>query len=336
MSYFDMIGSLLQGTAAIQDSMVNLGGAAYNIYNQERNYAAQTQQKNWAYADSRAANDMMNYYMRHGNLDGYVSNVSSQDYNDVADYFNPFLSLQGLELQQRAQKLSEEQYKYSKYVTENSAQIRMNDYKKAGLSPLLALGNTASFNPTSISSGSSAPVGKNRPSYNNLASLHFNSNIASTIADLRRTNAEVERIKADTNYINAQTETESVKPSVLLTGIAKDKADINRINTTSDLIKQQISSEFYKGLLTKNQIEYYAQQISELEWNINIARRNGTSTHDSSATLLKNVNAIVNSMGVDLNSTLGQVLVGAGVAIGTGVAVKQAIDGVKFKKSKGK
>lgn len=331
-----MFGNLLQGAASVADSVTNLFGLGYNIASQEHNKREQTAQKNWAFADSRAANDMMQYFLRHGNLDGYISSVSDQDYDDVADYFNPFVSLQNLELQQRAQKFSEEQYKYSKYVTENSSQIRINDLKKAGLSPLLALGNTATFSPTSISSGSSAPVGRNRPSYNNLASLQFTTNLASSVADLRRTNAEVERIKADTELINAQTETEGVKPSALRTGIAKDEADIKRINSTTELIKKQVNTEFYRGLLTKNQIEYYAQQIAELEWNIEIARLNGTSTHDTSASLLKNVNSIVSSMGIDLNSSLGQVLVAAGVAIGTGVAVKDAIDGFKPKKNKGK
>lgn len=322
-----IFGSLLQGAAAVADSITNAFGTGYNIFNQEYNKKEQTAQKNWAFADSRTANDMVSYFMKHGSLAGYKSSVSSQDYNDVADYFNPFLSLSGLELQQRAQKLSEEQYKYSKYVTENSAQIRMKDYEKAGLSPLLAAGNTASYSPTSFVGGSSAPVGKNRPSYNNLASLQIQSGIANAVGMLRKTDAEIENIKADTDFKNAQTYTEGFKPSVMLTGIAKDKAAINRINYTSDLIKQQVTTEFYKGLLTKNQIEYYSQQIAELEWNINIARRNGTSTHDNTATLLKYVNGIVGSMGIDLNSTVGKFLVGAGVAIGTGVAVRQALKG---------
>lgn len=291
-----MIGSILQGAGALFDSTVGLG---YNIGNTEYNKSQQTANKNWAYADSRAANDMMHYFMKYGSLDGYQSSVSFQDYNDVADYFNPYLSLSSLELSQRAQDLSAEQFKYSKYITENSTQIRMNDLKKAGLSPLLALGNSASYSPVSISgSGPSGNTGKNRPSYNNIASLQ-GTQLANAIANIRLLDAQTKNINADTNLKNVDSNLKEEQTK-------KTSEDIKMIREETNLIKEKIKNTKYSTMLTQNQIEFVAQQIANLEYDYKISLETGVKTFDSTPLMIKEVQAIVEAIGIDLNTPAGQ------------------------------
>lgn len=311
------IGSIMQGVGSLIDSTFGLG---YNIANTEYNKSQQTAQKNWAFADSRVANDMMNYFLRHGTLIGYRSSVFGQDYNDVADYLNPFLSLSSLELSHRAQDLSEQQFKYSKYVTENSAQIRMNDLKKAGFSPLLALGNTASYSPVSISgSGPSGNTGKNRPGYNNIASLQ-GTQLANAIANIRLVDAQTRNINADTGLKEEQTR--------------KTSEDIKLIREETDLIKEKINNTKYATMLTQNQIEFVAQQVANLSYDYQISLETGVKTFDSTPVMFKEIQSIVSGIGIDLNSSFGQGLVSLLV---TGVLLKGSnIKGVSKFYGKGK
>lgn len=298
------IGSIFQGAGAIIDSTVGLG---YNIGNTEYNKRQQTAQKNWAFADSRAANDMMHYFMKYGSLDGYQSSVSGQDYNDVADYFNPFLSLSSLQLSQRAQDLSEQQFKYSKHVTENSTQIRMNDLKKAGLSPLLALGNSASYSPVSISSsGPTGNTGKNRPSYNNIASLQ-GTQLASAIANIRLLDAQTKNINADTTLKNADTKFKEEQTK-------KTSEDIKMIIEETNLIKEKIKNTEYATKLTQNQIEFVAQQTANLEFDYQLSLEHGIKTFDDTPIMFKEIQSIVSGIGIDINTPFGQGLVSLLVA----------------------
>ena len=327
MGFFDL-GGLMQGIASFHDSTLNTVGLGYNIANQEWNKDQQTANKNWAFADSRAATAMMNYYLKYGSLDGFDTNALSQDYNDVADYLNPFLSLSSLDLSQKSQELAEKQFAYSKYTTENAAQIRMNDLKKAGLSPLLATGNTASYSP--VGTGSSGPAGntsKNRPGYNNLASLSFQSNLAQAVAQLRLTNAQVDNINADTSLKYAMEKTEAVRPDLIGSQVSNTNADTRNKIKTYELINEQIQKTFYETGLTKNQTEYFAYKISELAYNLDLSQKQGISTHDSMSVFIKEVKGIISSMGIDLNSTAGQIALGTGVAIGTGVGAYSVIKG---------
>lgn len=330
MGFFDL-GGLMQGIASLHDTTLNTIGLGYNIANQEWNKDQQTANKNWAFADSRAANEMMSYYLKYGSLDDFdrwANGVSGQDYNDVADYLNPFLSLSSLDLSQKSQELAEKQFAYSKYTTENAAQIRMNDLKKAGLSPLLATGNTASYSPVGV--GTSGPAGntsKNRPGYNNLASLTFQSNLANAVAQLRLTNAQVANINADTSLKYAMEKTESIRPDLIGSQISNNEADTRNKLKTYELINEQIQKTFYDTGLTKNQTEYFAYKISESAYNLDLAQKNGISTHDSMSVFIKEVKGIISSMGIDLNSTAGQIALGTGIAIGTGVGAYSVIKG---------
>lgn len=326
-----MIGGILQGAGALIDSTVGLG---YNIANSEYNKSQQTANKNWAFADSRAANDMMHYFMKYGSLDGYESNVSGQDYNDVADYFNPYLSLSSLQLSKRAQDLAEQQFKYSKNVTENSTQIRMNDLKKAGLSPLLALGNSASYSPVSISgSALSGNTGKNRPSYNNIASLQ-GTQLASAIANIRLLDAQTKNINADTSLKNADTSLKEEQTK-------KTSEDIKKIQEETKLISEKIKNTKYSTMLTQNQIEFVAQQIANLEYDYQKSIEAGVKTFDSTPIMIKEIQSIIEAIGIDLNSAAGQglttLLVGGVLLNGGNIkgAAKNAVN-TAINKMKGK
>lgn len=307
------VGSILQGVGSLIDSTVGLG---YNIANTEYNKEQQTAQKNWAYADSRAANSMMQYYLKHGSFEGYDAWAQPwQDYNDVADYFNPFLSLSSLDLNKKAQDLAEQQFKYSKYTTENSMQIRMNDLKKAGLSPLLATGNSASYSPVSVTGSSlSGSTGKNRPGYNNIAALQ-GTQLASAIANIRLVDAQTKNINADTKLKGSQTE--------------KNSEDVKKIRQETLLIKEKISNTEYATKLTQNQIEFVAQQTANLAWDYDLSVEHGIKTFDATPVLLNQIQSLVSGIGIDVNSGFGQGLVSL---LMTGIILKGS--GVRAPKSK--
>lgn len=301
-------GSFMQGFSSLIDSGVNLGTGIYNLFNSERNNRNQTAAKNWAFADSRAASSALKYYITHGNLDNFNASLD-QDYDDVADYLNPFLSLSSLDLSKQAQKLSEDQFKYSKYVTENSAKIRMDDYKNAGLSPLLVAGNSASYSPVSISGGGIIPSGKNRPTPQNIASLNFQSNLAGLISNLRLSDANVANINADTalkkadaNLRNSQVETEKTKPA------------LNQANV--DYLVGQLKNLPALQELTYNQAEYYISKVMESRYNRSVAAERGYFTHDTTPDDIKSFSYYVSSMGIDPYSEKGRQLVSIGVATG--------------------
>lgn len=300
------IDTLSSVGSSIVDSALNLGTGIYNLFNSERNNSSQTASKNWAFADSRASNSALKYYITHGNLDNFNASLS-QDYDDVADYLNPFLSLESLGLSKRAQKLSEEQFKYNQYVTENSARIRMDDYKNAGLSPLLVAGNTASYSPTSINGSSILPSGKNRPTPQNLASLNFQSNLASLVSNLRLTDAQVGNIEADTalkkadaNLRNSQITTENTKPA------------LNKANT--DYLIGQLENIPSVRMLTQNQMQYYIEQVLDMQYERDRRFKYNLGKNDTTPDTVKQMNFIVSSLGVDPNSSKGQSLVSIGIA----------------------
>lgn len=315
-----MPGSIMSGAASLFDSASNIASGAYNIFNSEYNKKEQTASKNWAFADSRAANNMMHYYMQHGSLDGYKSDLK-QDYNDVADYFNPFMSLSGLSLQKNAQKLSEDQFKFSQDIAKNGTQYKVADLKKAGLSPLMALGDASSFSPTGIAGGSnSSSVQKNRPAYNNIAALSFGTSLADSVNQIRLTNAQIGNIEADTKLKEAQSGTESIRPDLLKTEINKNNVNIDKIKEDTDFVKEQIKQSGLTQNLTENQIAKLSVEYASLSHDIEIAIKNGTPVGDSIPFLIKQVQAIVSSFGIDLNSTEGSVLQNIGIAIGTAAA----------------
>lgn len=315
-----MLGSIMSGAASMFDSATNMASGAYNIFNSEYNKKEQTAAKNWAFADSRAANDMMRYYMQHGNLNGYQGNIN-QDYNDVADYFNPFMSISSLDLQKNAQKLSEDQFKFSQDIAKNGTQYKVADLKKAGLSPLMALGDSSSFSPTGIAGGSNtSSVQKNRPAFNNIAALDFGTSLAYSINQIRLTNAQIGNIEADTKLKEAQSGTELVRPDLLKTEISKNKADTDKIKEDTNFIKEQIKQSGLTQSLTENQIAKVSMEYAALSHDIEIAIKNGTPVGDSIPYLVKQVQTIVSSMGIDLNSTEGSILQNIGIAIGTAAA----------------
>lgn len=309
MSGFFDIGSMMQGIAGLHDSNLNTLGLGYNIASNEWNKNQQQANKHWAYADSRAANAMMQHFLNTGSLEGFnqwSNPASGQDYNDVADYLNPFLSLSGLELQKNAQRLSEEQFKYSKYVTENAGQIRVNDLKKAGISPLMATGSTATFSPTSVTGGGSfGNTAKNRAGHQNLSALNFNSNLASAIANLRLTNAQVDNINADTELKHANTK--------------KTSEDIKQIAENTKLITEKIYNTKYATKLTQNQIEHIAMQIANLQWDYDLSIESGLKTFESTPFLLKNIKEIISGFGVDTNTDVGK---GLASLLATGIILR--------------
>lgn len=295
-----------------------VGGAT-----QAENKAMNTYNKNHTFANSRVSNAFLDWYQTGNDLDKFTqyssSNpVASQSYNDVADYMTPYINLSSLDLLKKSQDLQEQQFNYSKYVTENQHSIAMNDLKNAGLSPLLATGNSASYSPIGIASS-----GVSNYSANNVAKLQslqaFDAGISS-ITDALYKSAEIKKIDAETNLIEKKAETEAEMPDYYNMQVEKGEVETELFRVTKEKVNEEINQSVLNQEMTKTQIELYSQELSEKIYNLEFAIENGISTHDSLSSFVKEVKGIVNGVGFDLNSTAGQAALSIGVMIGTAAA----------------
>lgn len=289
---YGMIGSLINtvGNIALGD--------ATNKQNQ-KNFDAN---QNWSFADMRTSNAMLNNYVKTGEVEPvYVH----QDYGDVADMLNPYLALSSNKLQKQAMKLNEEQFKYSKYVTENSAQIKAKDYEKAGFSPLLAVGGGASYSP--VSTGSSGATSTPKTPRQNPNTQQMYQAFALNTA-LAKEKAEVDVLKAQEKKINAETQTELERPSNITADTKLKENQSIKVTEETKYVKEQINSELLKQGLTKKQIEYYDAQVATLQHNLEESIKNGIRTTDQMPFVFSEIQNILQAMGVNPDSNLGQFL----------------------------
>ena len=308
---FGMIGSIV-------GSAIN-GISNYNTNKQ--NQANFDTNRNDVINNNMAANQMLQNFssgkdLLDGMFDGSVTDgpfgVTLGNTNLISDMLNPYLALNSQKLQQQSMDLNQEQFKYSKYVSENSAQIRAKDFEKAGFSPLLAVGGSATYSP--VSTGSSGATSNKQQSAMQNPNTQQALNIALNTA-LGKEMAEIDVLKSQAKKIDAETATELGRPANIS---ADTKLKENQsIKTTEEtkLLREQITSELYKQGLTKNQIEFYAVQIQTLEHNLNESIKNGIRTSDQMPFVFSEIQNIIEAMGINPDSNLGKYLTAGSYAL---------------------
>lgn len=297
---FGMIGSIVN----------TAGNLGLGIYSNAQNQNNMTANKNWEFANARTSNAMLNNYLDTGVVKGVYLN---QDYGDVADQLNPYLALSSNQLQKQSMKLNEDQFKYSKYVTENSAQIKARDYEKAGFSPLLAVGGNASYSPVTTGSSGATSSKSQGPTQNPNTQQMFQAFALNTA--LGKEMAEIDVLKAQAKKIDAETATELGRPANLTADTKLKENQSIKTSEETKLLREQITSELYKQGLTKNQIEFYAVQIQTLEHNLNESIKNGIRTTDQMPFVFSEIQNIVEAIGIDPNSNLGKYLIAGSYAL---------------------
>lgn len=291
-----MFGFLGDITSGIVNASMQAQANAMN----QKNYDLQRD-------DYRQNNQVSNLLLGHFDND-FKTDVLDKVPSPAAlsyDYLNPYLSLSSNKLQKQSMALNEEQFKYSKYVTENSAQIKAKDYEKAGFSPLLAVGGNASYSP--VSTGSSGATGsksqffQGNPVINQAAKIQFGTGIARELA-------EIDVLRAQKNKINAETSTELNRPANISADTKLKENQSIKVNEETSFIKEQINSELLKQGLTKKQVDYYDTQIATLQHNLEESKKNGIRTTDQMPFVFSEIQNILQAMGVNPDSNLGQFL----------------------------
>lgn len=95
----------------------------------------------------------------------------------------------------------------------------------------------------------------------------------------------------------------------ILNIVVNTEQDIKKIREETKLIAEKINNTKYATMLTQNQIEFVAQEIAHLQWNLDLSKDNGIKTFEDTPYLMKNIQSILSGVGIDVNSDLGKGLV---------------------------
>lgn len=306
---YGMIGSIVNAAGNLTS---NLTANAANQKNFDYT-------KNHNFANSRVSNSMLQNYLKDGEVSAdYVH----QDYGDVADYLNPYLSLSANKLAHDQFKQSEEQFKVSKDLAYNGASIKANDYKRAGFNPLLAVGGSASFSP--VSSGGSAPSGSVNVSPVSPINTHMSSNpfnINTNVDDLVKL-AQVKNINASTDLINSQNTTEQKKPELMDKEIEKVIQDTKTSKANENVLVNVAKHELVKLNLTNKQIDYYEQSVKGMIHNLEISKKYDIRLEDQLPLLFNEVSAMLSEMGISDDDALKPYLTMFTMFILSGTSIK--------------
>ncbi len=304
-------------------SLVGSGlSAASNIFTNIQNQKNFNTNRNDVLKNNFAANTMLQNYMNGNNLlSGMTNNISiNSPFGKLnmpnpflqSDLLNPFLALNSQKLQEKSMKLNEEQFKFSQYVTENSAQIKSKDYEKAGFSPLLAVGGGAAYSPVSTGS-SGATSSKSQSAMQNSVTQSPMNFLLNT--GLAKELAEIDVLKAQKGKINAETQTELTRPSNINADTKLKGVQTAKVNKEVSYIQEQITTELERQKLTKAQTSYYNTQVNQLMYNYQKSFENGVRTTDDLPFYFNEIGKIIETMGIDPNSDLGVYLQGATFAL---------------------
>lgn len=309
---FDMIGS-------IASSIINSAtqGAA-NAQNQSNATAV----KNQGFADNRVKNAMLSNFIKTGNtsLDQWNNPISNQDYNDVADYFNPYLSLNAVDMQNKNFQFMQDSYKENmdlqKDLAYNGAQIKAKDYEKAGFNKLLAVGNSANASPVSAGSSSfgaphattdQAPL----PNItgNPTANIH-----GGDMLNYLNNKAQVRLLNAQADKIEAEAKTEGYRPENLQMDTKQKEAAIELAKTDNNYKLELINSELKKQKLTDAQIEKYNVDIEALKHDFDLSEQFGIKMNEMIPYAWQQLADIFQSMGIDESNPIYPYLTLASIA----------------------
>lgn len=306
---YGMIGSIVNAAGNLTS---NLTANAANQKNFDYS-------KNHNFANARVSNSMLQNYLKDGEIS---ADYIHQDYGDVADYLNPYLSLSSNKLAQDQFRQSEEQFKVSKDLAYNGATIKANDYKRAGFNPLLTVGGSASFSP--VSSGGSAPSGSVDVSPVSPSNTHMSSNpfnINTNVDDLVKL-AQVKNINASTDLINSQNTTEQKKPELMDKEIEKVIQDTKTSKANEGVLINVAKHELVKLNLTNKQIDYYEQSVKGMIHNLEISKEYGIRLEDQLPLLFNEVSAMLSEMGVSDDDALKPYLTMFTMFILSGTSIK--------------
>lgn len=329
---FDMIGSII---SSLVNSGTQLGVNASNQNNA-------TSIKNQNFADSRVANTMLSNYLKNGKvgIDQWNNDVSGQDYNDVADYMNPYLAINAVDMNKQAFEFNKNSFRENidlqKDLAYNGAQIKANDYRKSGFNPLLAVGGSSSASP--VSSGASAPsinsLPKNQHPMPNLSSSPtFNISGGDNLLRFINNQAQARVLNAQADKLEAETATEKGRPANLEKDTELKGYQIKNLIENTNLAKEQISTELSKQGLNKSQVEYYNKQIEALSHDIQLSKQYDIKTSEMIPYAWQQLSGIFETMGIDSDNPLYSWLMAASVGLITATGGKVSLKGNKGSKS---
>lgn len=308
---FGMIGSLVgAGLSAYSNYQTNKQNQQnFNLNRQDvRNNNATANQ---ILQNFNNGNDLLSGMFDSHNIKTPLGNMTVYPHLQN-DMLNPFLALNSQKLQQKSMKLNEDQFRYSKYVTENSAQIKSKDYEKAGFSPLLAVGGGASYSP--VSTGSSGATSSKSQSAMQNANTQTAMNFALNTG-LAKEMAEIDVLKAQKSKLNAETQTELTRPSNVEADTKLKGVQSAKVSKEVNYIQEQITTELERQKLTKAQTSYYNTQVNQLLYNYQKSFQHGVRTTDELPFYFNEIGKIIETMGIDPNSDLGVYLQGATFAL---------------------
>lgn len=297
---FDMIGQI---------ASAGINGITTGIVNSQ-NEKLQNRSTNWAYADRRAANRVYQYYADNGNLDNF-NMKHRQDYNDVADYYNPMMQIQSYEfnknMAEKSHNLAQQQYDTSKDLAYNGVSIRANDYRRAGINPLLAVNNSASFSPVSTGGGSAnaGTLSHDRPGQATMQTpAPVNLKPGNTLLDYINQKAQARLLNAQAEKMEAETTTEKHKPENIQADTDFKLQQIENSKTDNNYKMELINSEMKKQKLTQSQIDYYDEQVKSMQHDLQLSEDSNTKLHETLPYNATMISEMLDTMGVDRESSL--------------------------------
>lgn len=291
---FGFLGSIISSAmnANAQDKV--------NKHNQQNNDRAYFQNIAGNQTNNKLLHDLLGYDTRIG------------DTYSTSDMLNPYLAI--------------ENFKTSKDIAYNGAQIKANDYRKAGFNPLLAVGGSASFSPTSSNvPQSSAPTG-NPLSNNNPFKISGGSDLLGYLSK----NAEIKVLQAQANKLNAEAETEKGRPANLSADTDLKLQQTATQAAQEKLTLEQINTEMSKQHLNKSQIEKYNIDIKALQHDLNLSEKFDIKMSENIPYAWQQISNIIESIGVSPDNPLYSYLTLASIALLTASGSK-----VSFKSNKG-
>lgn len=341
---FGLLGSIVTGIS----NMIN------NKNTNETNMSMNNNALKYNYAQNKTGNRLLINYLNNGGK--FSSDIGDylhkNDLNGMnMDALNPYLQLDANQMQHTANELAREEFLTSKDIAYNGAQIKAEDYRKAGFSPLLSVGGSSSYSPTSTGGASSmAHASPSYPSMIPMQSLNLSSSdLLSSLqssAQTRLLNAQAGKLEAETatepsrrDFITSQTKTEKSKRNLMSEQSKTEKSKRDKItsdiglNTANEsLIWEKLNSELINQGLNNAQIDYYNAKIDELRYNLEESKTLGVRTGDAMPLLFNEVTSLLEKIGVNKNSDLFPWLSIATMYLLSGTNVKIG----KFKKPKTK
>lgn len=302
-----------------------------NDANKQNQRAYEYERDNNMYNSQYSRQLLNNYIDSNGDLSNAFKNTIPQTNGFSVDTMTPYLNLKSMQMAQDLQThnidmdnkdyaMAQSAFDMQKDLAYNGVQRRVEDLKKSGLSPLFATGQAASGSFTTSNSGASgsgfgvspqnitSAGSPNQKGSNidlgslaNLMSISSDTDVKSAQADLLRAQADTERnrpenIKADTDLKSKQAENAVYQSDYIK---AQTKEAYQRLN---NLIEQ--------AHLTRSQTSMLNKEFERLVSDMEINNKFGIRSSDAIPFNILRINQILDTVGIDKNSTFGKSIAG--------------------------